>query len=105
LLLPLSVLSNPTLRRVISTEAANSLIVCCAVEKPALSEVEWDPRILPFPLPVLTHPTQAKNTPGMCPQPDTHYRFRTAQTALLHRFVFHISTLYLSLYGQQNAYS
>jgi hypothetical protein len=30
---------------VISTGATDSLIVCCAVEKPALSEVERGPRI------------------------------------------------------------
>jgi hypothetical protein len=44
LLLSLLPTHKPT-NRVISTEATDSLIVRCAVEKPALSEVEWDPRI------------------------------------------------------------
>jgi len=40
-----SVASRRHQRIVISTEAAHRLIVSGAVEKPALSEVEWDPRI------------------------------------------------------------
>ena len=44
MLLSLLPTHKPT-NRVISTEATDSLIVRCAVEKPALSEVEWDPRI------------------------------------------------------------
>ncbi len=35
-------------KSVISTGAADGSIVRCGVEKPALSEVEWDPRILPL---------------------------------------------------------
>jgi hypothetical protein len=47
-LLPLPCFRGPPTEIVISTEATHSLTVSRAVEKPALSEVEWDPRISPF---------------------------------------------------------
>jgi len=50
--------SPPPKRIVISTEALDSLSVQRAVEKPALSEAERDPRISPLPLSVLPQPPQ-----------------------------------------------
>jgi hypothetical protein len=68
---PSELRANP--RNVISTDPERSrmgvhrLIANSAVEKPALSEVERNPRISPLPLPVLKSVSSVKSTVGLQP--------------------------------------